>query len=739
MGTRWTHPGSSLLVLLYYGQLLPWLRIVGDPSLDVYYNETGAKLFLQFYDQTANTVLKQFMEATWNYVTNITKPNREEMLQKELERSQFMKYFGTQAYLFKIDQLQDPAVKRMLSKLQDIGKAALPHDELREYNKLLAYMETTYSLAQVCLDEGPCMPLEPDLEEIMATSRDQKELLWAWEGWRDSVGRQLRPIFWRYVQLSNKAAQLNGYKDMGDLWRAKYESDTLEQDLEQFYQELQPLYLNLHAYVRRALHHHYGPELINLRGPIPAHLLGNMWAQSWGKILDMVLPFPEKPPTDITKIMKSQHWKSEKMFEEADKFFTSLGLLSAPPNFWKKSMLERPTDGREVECQTSAWDFYTGDDFRVKKCTEVTIEDLLSIFHQMGHIQYFMQYQNLPVILHEGANPAFEEAVASMITLSASSQKHLFSTGLLGLQHQDSEEEINFLMGIALEKIAFIPFSYMVDMFRWKVFDGTIQKDIYNQEWWNLRLKHQGLCPPIPRTEDDFDPGAKFHVSANVPYMRYFLSLVLQFQFHEALCNASGHVGPLHQCDISNSKMAGKILGDALKLGSSRPWPEVLKELTGQSDISTKALVTYFKPLMNWLVAENVRQGEILGWPDFACSFEERSTNKVALLGLQMKPDHVTFGQWVLLVLSFVMFLVVLGLAYRLYFLEKQSIDQDSMKLSTPPYIYFLGVPMEPRQAARRQWILLGLCFILMLCVISLTIWIFTHHYRKPPWMTPKW
>ncbi|XP_023569866.1 angiotensin-converting enzyme-like protein Ace3 isoform X2 [Octodon degus] len=600
-------------------------------------------------------------------------------------------------------------------------------------------METTYSLAQVCLDEGPCMPLEPDLEEIMATSRDQKELLWAWEGWRDAVGRQLRPIFWHYVQLSNKAAQLNGYKDMGALWRSKYESDTLEQDLEQLYQELQPLYLNLHAYVRRALYRYYGPELINLRGPIPAHLLGNMWAQSWDKILDLVLPFPKKPPKDITKIMKSQHWKPEKMFEEADKLLTSLGLLPAPPNFWRKSMLEKPTDGREVECHTSAWDFYTGNDFRIKKCTEVTLEDLLSIFHQMGHIQYFMQYQNLSLIFHEGANPAFEEAVGSVIALSASSQKHLFSTGLISLQRQDSEEEINFLMGIALEKIAFIPFSYLVDVFRWKVFDGTIIKDIYNQEWWNLRLMHQGLCPPVPRTEDDFDPGAKFHVSANVPYMRYFLSLVLQFQFHEALCNASGHVGPLHQCDISNSKVAGKILGGALKLGSSKPWPEVLKELTGQSNVSTNALKAYFKPLLNWLVAENVRQGEILGWPDFTCSFEERNTNKVALLGLKLKPGQVTFGQWVLLVLSLVMLLVVLGLAHRLYFLEKQSLDQDSMILSTLPYTYFLGMPMEPRQAARRQWILLGLCFILMLCVISLTIRIFTYHHRKPPWMRTEW
>uniref|UniRef100_A0A8C6G0I9 Angiotensin-converting enzyme n=1 Tax=Moschus moschiferus TaxID=68415 RepID=A0A8C6G0I9_MOSMO len=610
-------PGRSRL---FPGQLMPI-----SLSADQLYNETMAKAFLQFYERTAQVVWNQFMEAAWNYVTNITKKNQEEM---------HTLYFGTRARLFKIANFQDSDVKRMLSKLLDVDKAALPKEELREYNQILAYMETTYSMAQVCLNEGPCLPLEPDLEEVMATSRDEKELLWAWQGWRDAVGRQLRMTFERYVQLSNKAAKLNGYQDMGALWRSKYESNSLQEDLEQLFQELQPLYLNLHAYVRRSLYRFYGPELIDLRGPIPAHVLGNMWAQSWVNILDLALPFPEKPPEDITKIMQGQHWKPEKMFQEAEKFFTSMGLLSTPPEFWKNSMMERPTDGREVECHASAWDFYNGQDFRIKKCTEVTIEDLLSIFHQMGHIQYFLQYKNLSVIFRAGANPAFEEAVGSVVTLSASSHKHLLNRGLLSQQHQDKEEEVNFLMSVALEKIAFIPFAYLMDLFRWKVFDGTIEKDVYNQEWWNLRLKYQGLCPPVPRTEEDFDPGAKFHISASSPYIRYFLSLVLQFQFHEALCKASGHMGPLHHCDIYNSKEAGKLLEDVLKLGSSKPWPEVLEKMTGETKVSTKALMTYFKPLLNWLVTENVRQGEILGWPDFSCSFEEPLLGSMGYMAL---------------------------------------------------------------------------------------------------------
>ncbi|XP_006833788.1 PREDICTED: angiotensin-converting enzyme-like [Chrysochloris asiatica] len=702
--------------------------------MDMYYNEDEAKAFLKNYEQTAQVLWNKFIEAAWNYVTNITKTNQEEMLHKDMERSKHTLYFGTRARLFNFTTFQDLATKRMLRKVQDMGKAALPDEELREYNKLLAYMETTYSMAEVCLDEGPCLYLEPDLEEVMATSRDQKELLWAWQGWRDAVGRPLRNIFERYVQLSNKAAILNGYTDMGALWRTKYDSEneasSLEHDLERLFKELQPLYLNLHAYVRRALHRHYGPENINLRGPIPAHLLGDMWAQSWVNILDLVLPFPGKPLEDITKTMKAQNWKPHKMFEEADKFFTSLGLLPTPPEFWAKSMLEKPVDGREVVCHASAWDFYNSRDFRIKKCTEVTIEDLLSIFHQMGHIQYFMQYRNLSVIFRAGANPAFDEAVGSAITLSASSHEHLLNIGLLSFQFQDSEDEVNFLMGIALEKIAFIPFGYLVDLYRWKIFDGTIQKGVYNQEWWRLRLQYQGLCPPIPRSEEDFDPGAKYHISASIPYIRYFLSLVLQFQFHEALCKASGHIGPLHRCNIYSSKMAGKLLEDALKLGSSKPWPEVLKTLTGESQMSTKALVTYFQPLMNWLVAENVRQGETLGWPEFNCYFKEKDT--VPFLGLELDSDQAKMGQWVLLVLSLVMVLMVLLLSQRLYTLYKKSTAEDTEA-------YFLGMAMEPHQAAQGQCILLGLCILLLVCSISLAIKIFIQHNEKPPWMTSEW
>ncbi|NXU79541.1 ACE enzyme, partial [Oreotrochilus melanogaster] len=460
--------------------------------------------------------------------------------------------------------------------------------------------------------------LSSDLTDIMATSRDYEELLFAWKGWRDASGKKMKKNYKRYVELSNKAAVLNGFMDNGHYWRSLYETPSFEEDLERLYLQLQPLYLNLHAYVRRALYKKYGAEHINLKGPIPAHLLGNMWAQSWSNIFDLVMPFPDATKVDATPAMKQQGWTPRRMFEESDRFFTSLGLIPMPQEFWEKSMIEKPSDGREVVCHASAWDFYNRKDFRIKQCTVVNMDDLITVHHEMGHVQYFLQYMDQPIPFRDGANPGFHEAVGDVMALSVSTPKHLHSIHLLDEVMDNDESDINYLMSIALDKIAFLPFGYLMDQWRWKVFDGRVKEEEYNQQWWNLRMKYQGLCPPVPRSEDDFDPGAKFHIPANVPYIRYFVSFVIQFQFHQALCAKAGHKGPLHKCDIYQSLEAGQVLGDALKLGFSKPWPEAMEHITGQPNMSAAALLSYFEPLLTWLVEKNAENGDILGWPEYS-------------------------------------------------------------------------------------------------------------------------
>ncbi|XP_069337702.1 angiotensin-converting enzyme isoform X3 [Eulemur rufifrons] len=667
MGHGWAAPGlpSLLFLLLCYGHplLVPsqvtnhqvtvnqgmtsqattssqtTTRLTAQ-SRNLVTDEAEASKFVEEYDQTSQVVWNQYAEANWNYNTNITTETSKILMQQNMQIANHTLKWGVRARQFDVNNFQNATTKRIIKKVQDLERAALPATELEEYNQILLDMENKYSVATVCHTNGTCLPLEPDLTSAMATSRKYEELLWAWKGWRDQVGRAILPFFPKYVELTNKAARLNGYADGGDSWRSMYETPSLEQDLEQLYQELQPLYLNLHAYVRRALHRHYGAQHINLEGPIPAHLLGNMWAQTWSNIYDLVMPFPSAPSLDATEAMIKQGWTPRRMFKEADNFFTSLGLLPVPPEFWNKSMLEKPTDGREVVCHASAWDFYNGKDFRIKQCTTVNMEDLVVAHHEMGHIQYFMQYKDLPVALREGANPGFHEAIGDVLALSVSTPKHLHSLNLLSSEGGGYEHDINFLMKMALDKIAFIPFSYLVDQWRWRVFDGSITKENYNQEWWSLRLKYQGLCPPVPRSQDDFDPGAKFHIPSSVPYIR-----------------------------------------DTMKLGFSKPWPEAMKLITGQPNMSASAMMNYFKPLLDWLVTENGRHGEKLGWPQYNWTPDSArtegplpNTGRVNFLGLNLDEQQARVGQWVLLFLGVALLMATLGLTQRLFSIRHHSL-----------------------------------------------------------------
>uniref|UniRef100_A0A669CV57 Angiotensin-converting enzyme n=1 Tax=Oreochromis niloticus TaxID=8128 RepID=A0A669CV57_ORENI len=652
-------------------------------DIDKNTDELDAQKLLEEYNSTAEVVWYAYTEASWKYNTDINEANKQ--LEKNLEMSAHTLKYGLQARQYDTTDFQDGSVKRIIKKLSDIERAALPSAELEEYNTLLSNMETKYSVAEVCRENNECLPLDPDLQKIMAESRDYDELLFAWKGWRDAAGKVLRQDYKRYVELANKAATLNGHSDNGAFWRSLYETPTFEEDLETLWKELEPLYLNLHAYVRRGLYNKYGSNHINLKGPIPAHLLGNMWAQTWSGIMDLVMPYPDATQVDATPAMVQQGWDAIRMFQESDKFFTSLGLEPMPPEFWSKSMLEKPSDGRQVVCHASAWDFYNRKDFRIKQCTVVTMDDLITVHHEMGHIQYFLQYKDQPVSFRDGANPGFHEAIGDVLALSVSTPKHLQSIGLLDKVENNYESDINFLMSMALDKIAFLPFGYLMDQWRWKVFDGRIPHTEYNKEWWNLRLKYQGLCPPVTRTEEDFDPGAKFHIPANVPYVRYFVSFVIQFQFHKALCNAAKHNGPLYTCDIYQSKEAGKLLGDVMKLGFSKPWPEAMAMITGESKMSAQPLMEYFQPLIEWLEKENSKNNDVRGWPDYDWKpFSESSTGEaktVDFLGLNVNRSAAIAGQWILLALGVLLLVATVLTAYMYRKARKPEKSLSTMEL----------------------------------------------------------
>ncbi|XP_063216925.1 angiotensin-converting enzyme-like isoform X2 [Bacillus rossius redtenbacheri] len=489
-----------------------------------------------------------------------------------------------------------------------------------ELNNITATMVGLYSTAKICPQanvscdlEKEGLSLDPQIEGIMANSRSYDELLHAWQAWRDATGPKMRDDYETYVKIKNEAAILNGMDDYGALWRDSYESDHFVSEVDTLWRQLEPLYSELHTYVRRRLKEVYGDRMGD-DGLIPAHLLGNMWAQSWSNIYDLVVPFPNATSVDVTSALKEKGYTARRMFEMADEFYRSLGLPTNNMSFDEsRAMIEKPSDGRQVVCHASAWDFCDRQDFRIKMCTSINMKDFVTVHHEMGHIQYYIQYKDQPITFRQGANPGFHEAVGDTIALSVATTQHLVRVGLLDGDHQDSEEsDLNSLMEMALNKVAFLPFGLLIDKWRWDVFSGSVSPQQWNSHWWSLRQRYQKVRAPVQRGERDFDPGAKYHIPGDSQYIAYFVAHVLQFQLHKALCEAAGQYNasdparPLHKCDIYQSTAAGDKLRAGLRLGGSRHWADALQEMTGQRSVDGSALLEYFQPLHQWLKRSNI-------------------------------------------------------------------------------------------------------------------------------------
>jgi peptidyl-dipeptidase A len=448
------------------------------------------------------------------------------------------------------------------------------------------------------------------LSNILVKSRDPKELEDVWAGWH-SIAKPMKQDFVRFVELQNKGARQLGFKDTGALWRSKYDMapDAFAKEVDRLWEQVKPLYLSLHAYVRKRLRETYGPNVVPEKGPIPAHLLGNMWAQQWGNIEPLVAPKNADPGFDLTARLKEKKVDELEMVRYGERFFTSLGFDPLPKSFWERSLFVKPKD-REVVCHASAWDVDNDNDLRIKMCIEITAEDFTTIHHELGHNFYQRAYNQKPFLFRDSANDGFHEAIGDTIALSIT-PSYLKKLGLID-KEPDPSKDIGLLLRMALDKIAFLPFGLLVDQYRWKVFSGEVTPAQFNQAWWDLRLKYQGVAPPGTRTENDFDAAAKYHVAANVPYTRYFLAHIQQFQFHRALCQAAGQTGPLNRCSIYDSKEAGSKLAAMLTMGVSKPWPDAMEALTGTRQMDATAILDYFAPLQKWLDEQN--KGTTVGW-----------------------------------------------------------------------------------------------------------------------------
>jgi len=602
-------------MLLIAGQAL-WVSglFAAQPTI------ADARKFLEDAEQRLLVLANEAQQASWvqeNFITSDT----ESLAALENERAT-----DEQVRLAKESKRFDaltlpPDLARKMRLLRIGFTLATPADpkQSEEVSRLAAELDGMYGKGKYCppalaSSDKKCLDIG-DITRIMAASSNPGELLDAWKGWH-AIAPPMRKDFTRFVELSNKGAHELGFRDTGAMWRSKYDMppDDFAKEVDRLWAQVRPLYLSLHAYVRNRLREKYGASLVPAEGPIPADLLGNIWAQDWSNIYPSVAPPGADPGYDLTRILKDRKTQPTDMVHYGESFFKSLGFAPLPPTFWERSLFVKPRD-RDVVCHASAWDVDNVEDLRIKMCIDITAEDFITIHHELGHNFYQRAYSKQPFLFRDSANDGVHEAIGDTIALSVTPE-YLVKIGLLD-RAPDSSKDIGLLLKRALEKVAFLPFGLLIDQWRWRVFSGEIPPDKYNQAWWDLRMKYQGVAPPVERSELDFDPGAKYHVAANVSYTRYFLSFIMQFQFHRALsraagCPVAGSGTPLSRCSIYGSKEAGEKLNKMLEMGLSRPWQEALYEMTGERDLDASAILDYFAPLQKWLDEQN--KGKPVGW-----------------------------------------------------------------------------------------------------------------------------
>lgn len=481
-----------------------------------------------------------------------------------------------------------------------------------ELNQIATRLQSTYGKGKGTLKGQPING--SDIEEAMGTNRNPDELKEMWVSWHDNVGAPMSKDYARLVEIANEGAKELGYADVGAMWRAGYDMppEDFARLMDKLWLQVKPLYDQIHCYTRTKLNQKYGDAVQPASGPIRADLLGNMWAQEWGNIYDIVAPKGAGDiGYDLTQLLVAKGYEPVRMVKAGEGFYTSLGLAPLPASFWERSLITKPRD-REVVCHASAWDIDNKDDLRIKMCTKVNADDFVTIHHELGHNYYQRAYNKQPFLYLNGANDGFHEAIGDFIALSVTPD-YLVRIGLLDKSKvPGADKDIGLLLRQAMDKVAFLPFGLLIDKWRWGVFSGQITPANYEKGWNDLRLQYQGIVPPADRPATAFDPGAKFHIPGNTPYARYFLARILQFQFYQAACKQAGWKGPLHRCSFYDNKKVGEKLNRMLAMGASKPWPDALQAFTGSREIDGRAMIAYFKPLMTWLQQQN--KGAKCGW-----------------------------------------------------------------------------------------------------------------------------
>jgi peptidyl-dipeptidase A len=646
------NPRTTLLALAIGAGLLSLSACKKDASGDAATGDTAAvakadadaDAFVARINREYKAVYPDLTAAQWLSSTYITDDTQAVAAKANERYLTLLNTWIKAAKPFEGQKMSPESARTIL--LLKLSTAMPPPDDakkLEELTKIATKMEGDYGAGKYCTGEGDkqqCRDLG-ELSEVLATNRDYQTQLEAWQGWH-TISQPMRKDYVRFAELVNEGAKGMGFADTGEMWRSGYDMSPAEiaAETDRLWGQVKPLYEQLHCYARTKLKTKYGADKGQVAGGmLPAHLMGNMWQQDWGNLWDVLEPYKGAGSLDINSALQAQYQRNlsaarakiegeataekvveadreaqlataKQMTQRAEDFYVSLGMPKLPESYWQKTQFIQPRD-RDVVCHASAWDMTMTGDVRTKMCIKPNEEEFTTIYHELGHVYYYLAYNDKPPLFQTGAHDGFHEAIGDTIVLGMT-PKYLESIGLVKAQDQSKEALINAQMRMALAKVSFMPFGLMIDRWRWGVFDGSIKPDHYNQAWWELKAKYQGVGPVTPRGEEFFDPGAKYHVPGNTPYTRYFLSHILQFQFYKALCDASGYKGPLYECSFYGNKEAGQKYWAMLGKGAGQPWQKTMKELTGGEKMDGSAVLEYFSPLQEWLKQQN--EGQSCGW-----------------------------------------------------------------------------------------------------------------------------
>lgn len=562
-----------------------------------------AQTFLDKYNNEYRTLYTAASEGQWKVNTHIVEGDTMNAYNSAKAEEAMAKFTGSLENINKATEflkheknLSDLQV-RQLKKVLYLA-AANPESESEKVNELIkagtSQTEALYGY-KFMMNGQEVTP--NDIDSMLTDVMDTNSRRMAWEASKE-VGKSLKPGLIKLRDLRNEVVQGLGYPDYFNFQVSDYgmTTDEMMALLKQFNKELHPLYRELHTYMRYELAKKYKAK--DVPDFLPAHWLSNRWGQDWSEMVSV-----EGLNLDSALKLKDAEWVAK----QGEKFYVSMGFPELPKSFWDNSSLYPvPKDaGYKKNTHASAWHMDLDKSVQTLMSITANASWYETVHHEYGHIYYYLAYSNpqVPYLLREGANRAYHEALGSMFGLAAMQKP--FAAGLGLVDPNSSMDDMKQLLKDALNYVVFIPWSTgTMSVFENELYSKNLPSDQWNKRWWEIVKQYQGIVPPTERGEDFCDPATKTHINDDAAqYYDYALSYILLFQLHDHI-SKNILKQDVHATNYFGNKEIGKFILEIMEPGSSVDWRKLLKDKTGE-DLSAKAMLEYFQPLMEWLKKEN--------------------------------------------------------------------------------------------------------------------------------------